>query len=164
MFFGPYCTATLTDLGADGVKLEPADGETSRLVGNPPVTPGMGPVYLRLNRGKRSVDWDLKTDAGREAMRRLLAVSDVFIHNIRSDAVERAGHSCEEVRAIHPDIVCVHCTGFDETGPFAELQAYDDIIQTSTGMAQLLPMVDGNERPRFLPAAITDRVPGLHAV
>lgn len=164
VFFGPYCTATLADLGADVVKLEPAEGDTSRLVGNPPVTPGMGPVYLRLNRGKRSVDWDLKTEAGREAMRRLLAVSDVFIHNIRSDAIARAGLSYEEVRAIRPDIVYVHCTGFDETGPFAGLQAYDDIIQASTGMAQLLPMVDGNERPRFLPAAIADKVSGLHAV
>ena len=48
VFFGPYCTATLADLGADVVKLEPAEGDTSRLVGTPPVTPGMGPVYLRL--------------------------------------------------------------------------------------------------------------------
>ena len=164
VFFGPYCTATLADLGAEVVKLEPAEGDTSRLVGNPPVTPGMGPVFMRLNRGKRSVDWDLKTEAGREAMRRLIAVSDVFIHNIRSDAIARAGLSYDDVRAIRPDIVYVHCTGFDESGPFAGLQAYDDIIQAATGLAQLLPMVDGNPRPRFLPAAIADKVSGLHAV
>lgn len=164
VFFGPYCTQTLADLGADVVKLEPAEGDTSRLIGNPPATPGMGPVYMRLNRGKRNIDWDLKSDAGREAMRRLIAQSDVFIHNIRSDAIGRIGLGYEDVRKLRPDIVYVHCTGFDESGPFAGLQAYDDIIQAATGMAQLLPMVDGNPNPRFVPAAIADKVSGLHAV
>jgi len=164
VFFGPYCTHTLADLGAEVVKLEPADGDTSRVIGNPPKTPGMGPVFMRLNRGKRSVDWDLKTEAGREAMHRLIAVSDVFIHNIRSDAIARIGLGYEAVRAIRPDIVYVHCTGFDESGPYAGLQAYDDIIQAASGMAQLLPMVDGNPQPRFMPAAIADKVSGLHAV
>lgn len=164
VFFGPYCTQTLADLGAEVVKLEPAEGDTSRLIGSPPGTPGMGPVFMRLNRGKRNVDWDLKSEAGREALRRLIEVSDVFIHNIRSDAAQRAGLSYEDVRRIRPDIVYVHCTGFDESGPYAGLQAYDDIIQAASGMAQLLPMVDGNPAPRFMPAAIADKVSGLHAV
>src|SRR4051794_2147600 len=65
VFFGPYCTATLADLGADVIKLEPqGDGDSARLVGNPRTTPGMGPVFMRLNRGKRNVDWDLKSPAG----------------------------------------------------------------------------------------------------
>lgn len=164
VFFGPYCTQTLADLGADVIKLEPAEGDSSRLVGNPPATALQGPVWLRLNRGKRLVDWDLKTEAGREAMRALIASSDVFIHNIRSDAIRRVGLDYDSVRAIRPDIVYVHCTGFDERGPYAGLQAYDDIIQAATGLAQLLPMVDGDPRPRFLPAAIADKVSGLHAV
>jgi crotonobetainyl-CoA:carnitine CoA-transferase CaiB-like acyl-CoA transferase len=164
VFFGPYCTQTLADLGADVIKLEPAEGDTSRLVGNPPATALQGPVWLRLNRGKRLVDWDLKTEAGREAMRALLATSDVFIHNIRSDAIRRVGLDYDSVRAIRPDIVYVHCTGFDERGPNAGLQAYDDIIQAASGLARLLPMVDGNPQPRFLPAAIADKVSGLHAV
>ena len=88
---GPHCTRILADLGAEVIKLEPADGDTARMVGNPPKTAGMGPVYLRLNRGKRSIDWDLRTDAGRDAMHRLLESSDVFIHNIRLDSVERLG-------------------------------------------------------------------------
>ena len=164
VFFGPYCTQTLADLGAEVIKLEPAEGDTSRLVGNPPQTPGMGPVFMRLNRGKRIVDWDLKSEEGRQAMHRLIETSDVLIHNIRSDAVQRAGLGYEEVRRLRPDIVYVHCTGFDERGPYAGLQAYDDIIQAASGMAQLLPMVDGNPQPRFLPAAIADKVSGLHAV
>ena len=119
---------------------------------------------MRLNRGKRIVDWDLKSEEGRQAMHRLIETSDVLIHNIRSDAVQRAGLGYEEVRRLRPDIVYVHCTGFDERGPYAGLQAYDDIIQAASGMAQLLPMVDGNPQPRFLPAAIADKVSGLHAV
>lgn len=164
VFFGPYCTATLADLGAEVIKLEPAEGDTSWLVGNPPKTPGVGPVFMRLNRGKRLIDWDLKTPEGMRAMRRLLETSDVFIHNIRSDAVRRMGLGYEQVREIRPDIVYVHCTGFDESGPYAGLQAYDDIIQAASGLAQLLPMADGNPAPRFMPAAIADKVSGLHAV
>jgi crotonobetainyl-CoA:carnitine CoA-transferase CaiB-like acyl-CoA transferase len=164
VFFGPYCTQTLADLGAEVIKLEPADGDTSRLIGNPPGQAGMGPVYMRLNRGKRNIDWNLKSVEGRESMRALLASSDVFIHNIRRDAVERAGLGYDEVRRLRPDIVYVHCTGFDERGPYAGLQAYDDIIQAASGLAQLLPMADGNPQPRFMPAAIADKVSGLHAV
>jgi crotonobetainyl-CoA:carnitine CoA-transferase CaiB-like acyl-CoA transferase len=119
---------------------------------------------MRLNRGKRSVVWDLKSDQGKEAMRRLLESSDVFIHNIRSDAIDRAGLGYEAVRAIKPDIVYVHCTGFDERGPYAGLQAYDDIIQAATGSASLLSKVDGNPQPRYVPMAMADKVSGLHAV
>lgn len=115
--FGPYATQVLADLGAEVVKLEPPEGDTIRLVGTAAVTPGMSPLHLRLNRGKRSVDWDLKTAPGREAMRRLLATSDVFIHNVRGDAIARAGLDYDGVRAIRPDIVYVHCTGFDQRGP-----------------------------------------------
>jgi len=162
--FGPYCTQILADLGAEVIKIEPAKGDTSRAIGVPPKTPGMGPVYLRLNRGKRSVVWDLKTADGRAAMRRLLETSDVFVHNIRSDAIKRAGFDYEEVKKIKPDIIYVHCTGFAEGGPYAGLQAYDDIIQAASGAANLLPRVDGNPKPRFLPMLFADKVSGLHAV
>ncbi|MET0351901.1 MAG: CoA transferase [Rhizobacter sp.] len=163
VIFGPYTTQILADLGADVVKVEPAGGDTVRLIGRPPATPGMGPAHLRLNRGKRSVDWDLRSEAGRSALTRLLQTSDVFIHNLRADAIERLGFGPEAVRALRPDIVYVHCTGFDQRGPNAGLQAYDDIIQAASGAASLLPHVDGNPQPRFLPMAVADKVSGLHA-
>ena len=162
--FGPYCTQILADLGAEVIKVEPADGDTARVIGTPAHTEGMGPVFLRLNRGKRSAIWDTKTEAGQEALRRLLADCDVFVHNIRPEAIGRAGLDYETVRAIRPDIIYVHCTGFALGGPYAGLQAYDDVIQAASGAASLLPRVDGNPQPRFLPMLFADKVSGLHAV
>ncbi|CAB3773330.1 carnitine dehydratase [Burkholderia sp. MSh2] len=161
--FGPYCTQILADLGADVIKVEPPGGDTVRRIGTPPVTVGMGPVHMRLNRGKRSVDWDQKTEAGRAAMRRLLETADVFVHNIRPEAIERAGLGYDEVRKLRPDIIYVHCTGFGLDGPYAGLQAYDDIIQAASGAATLLPRVDGDPKPRYLPTLFADKVSGLHA-
>ena len=161
--FGPYCTQTLADLGADVIKIEPPEGDHVRVIGTPAHTPGMGPVFLRLNRGKRSVVWDMKTEPGRTALQRLIATADVLLHNIRPDAVHRLGLGYEAVRALRPDIVYVHCTGFGLEGPYAGLQAYDDVIQASTGAAALLPRVDGNPAPRYLPMLFADKASGLHA-
>ena len=161
--FGPYCTQILGDLGADVIKIEPAGGDAARLIGTPAHTPGMGPAHLRLNRGKRSVVWDPKTEAGRAALHRLLETCDVFLHNVRPDAIDRAGLGYEAVRELRPDIIYVHCTGFGLDGPYAGLQAYDDVIQAASGAASLLPRVDGNPQPRFLPMLYADKVSGLHA-
>jgi crotonobetainyl-CoA:carnitine CoA-transferase CaiB-like acyl-CoA transferase len=161
--FGPYCTQILADLGADVIKVEPEEGDSIRNVGTPPKTPMMGPVYLRLNRGKRSVSWDMKSEKGKRAVRRLLETSDVFIHNIRPDAIDRLGLGYEAVKKVRPDIIYVHCTGFGLGGPYAGLQAYDDVIQAASGAVSLLPRVDGNPRPRYLPMLFADKVSGLHA-
>jgi crotonobetainyl-CoA:carnitine CoA-transferase CaiB-like acyl-CoA transferase len=143
VIFGPYCTQILADLGADVIKIEQdATGDASRNIGKSAKTPYMGPLHMRLNRGKRSVVWDL---------------------NIRPDAVERARLGYETVRKLKPDIIYVHCTGFDTRGPSSGLPAYDDIIQASSGAASLLPRVDGNPAPRFVPMAVADKVSGLHA-
>ncbi len=162
--FGPYCTQILADLGADVIKVEPMEGDSARNIGVPAKTPLMGPVHLRLNRGKRSVAWDMKTEAGKKAIRRLLETSDVFIHNIRPEAIDRLGLGYDAVRKLRPDIIYVHCTGFGLGGPYAGLQAYDDIIQAASGAVSLLPRVDGNPRPRYLPMLFADKVSGLHAV
>ena len=164
VIFGPYCTQTLADLGADVVKLEPEHGDDFRNVGKSAKTKHMGPCHMTINRGKRSVIWDLKSDAGRRAIRQLISESDVFIHNVRDSAIQRLGLTYEEVKAIKPDIVYVHCVGFGSDGPYAGRPAYDDLIQGLSGAASLLPKVDGNKQPRFLPTAFADKVSGLHAV
>lgn len=164
VIFGPYATNTLAQLGADIVKIEPSSGDEVRRVGRPVHTRGMGPAHLALNRGKRSVVWDLKSDRGREALRRLLATADVFIHNLRPEAVSRLGLDYEAVKAIRPEVVYVHCTGFGSDGPYAGLPAYDDIIQAASGITSLLPRADGRPEPRFLPTALADKVSSLHAI
>ncbi|MEQ3650508.1 CoA transferase [Hyphomonas sp.] len=164
VIFGPYCTQTLADMGADVVKVEPKGGDDFRNVGKPANNRSMGPCHLTINRGKRSVVWDLKADEGRAAIRELIGQSDVFIHNIRPDAVARLGLTFEEVKAIKPDIIYVHCLGFGSDGPYAGRPAYDDLIQGLSGATMLLPKVDGNERPRFIPTAFADKVSGMHAM
>ena len=164
VIFGPYCTQMLADLGAEVIKIEPAHGDNGRTIGRPANTPGMGKLHMTVNRGKKSVNWNLKTEQGRTKLRSLIATSDVFIHNVRSDAIRRLGLDYESVRSIKPDIIYVHCTGFDSDGPDAGLPAYDDIIQGASGIASLLPRVDGETTPRYLPLAIADKVGGLYAL
>lgn len=160
--FGPYCTQTLADMGADVIKVEPPAGDLFRLAGRPPKTPFMGACHMTLNRGKRSITLDLKDAADAATMRELIATADVFIHNVRGKAIERLGFGHEALKAVKPDLIYVHCVGFGSDGPYADLQAYDDVIQAATGTASLLSRVDGDPRPRFLPSLIADKVAGLY--
>ena len=138
VIFGPYATMMLADLGADVIKIEPPTGDTFRMSGKPAKTKGMGACHMTLGRGKRSVALDLKQAADKEVLRKLLATADVFIHNIRADAIERLGFDYESVKALKPDIIYVHCVGFGSDGPYAELQAYDDVIQGLTGCTDMI--------------------------
>lgn len=160
--FGPYATQTLADLGAEVIKVEAPGGDNFRYAGKPAKTRAMGPCHLSLNRGKSSIVLDLKAEADQATMRELIAASDVFIHNVRDKAISALGFGYEAVKAIKPDIVYVHCQGFGSDGPYADLQAYDDIIQAATGTATLAGRVDGEGRPRYVPSLIADKVAGLH--
>lgn len=163
--FGPYCTQLLADLGAEVIKVEtPGIGDPFRWSAPAPASPNMAPGFMALNRGKQSIALDLKSDTDQAVMQALLAKADVFVVNVRGKALERLGLDYEAVRALNPDIVYVHCVGFGQDGPYADLQAYDDVIQAGTGTATLLPRVDGDQRPRYLPSLIADKVAGLHAV
>ena len=160
--FGPYATQILCDLGAEVIKIEPEIGDKFRHAGKPAKTFGMGPVHMGLNRGKQSVVLDLKDPNDAQILRDLIPTADVFIHNIRSKAIERLGFGYEAVKAIRPNIVYVHCMGFGSGGPYADHQAYDDVIQAATGAVTLISRVDGDPRPRYLPSVIADKVAGLH--
>ncbi len=161
--FGPYATKILADLGADVTKIEPLEGDIARFLAKGAVTPGMSPAFMAMSRGKTSLSMDLKRPENQAKLRDLIANADVVIHNIRGKAAETLGIDYETVRAIKPDIIHVHCTGFGQDGPYAELQAYDDVIQAASGAATLLSRVDGNPKPRYLPSLIADKVSGLHA-
>lgn len=161
--FGPYCTQILADLGADVVKIEPLTGDGFRHAGRPAKTVGMGPQHIALNRNKKSLALDLKQAKAKDKLTRLIETADMFIHNVRAGAMDRLGFGYEAVRALKPDIIYLHCVGFGSNGPYAGLQAYDDVIQAMTGTTNLLSRVDGDPRPRYLPSLIADKTAGLHA-
>jgi len=163
VIFGPYATQILADLGADVIKVEPPAGDQFRPGTRAAKTPGMGSAWMAANRGKRSVALDLKSADDLAVMRRLLSEADVFVVNVRGKAMERLGLDYAAVKAINPAIIYAHCVGFGQDGPYADLQAYDDVIQAATGTATLLPRVDGQAKPRYLPSLIADKVSGLHA-
>lgn len=162
--FGPYCTQILADLGAEVIKVEsPGTGDPFRWSAQPACTPGMAPGFMAVNRGKRSIALDLKAADDLAVMHALLAEADLFVVNVRGNALKRLGLDYAAVRALNPRLIYVHCVGFGQDGPYADLQAYDDVIQAATGTATLLPRVDGDPRPRYLPSLIADKVAGLHA-
>ena len=167
VLLGPYATQILGDLGADIIKVEAPDGDILRW-GVPPtdrnIHPDMGPIYLTVNRNKRSVVLDLQKEGGREAMRRLLKSADAFMTNVRGAGLARLGFDYEGAKAIKPDLVYVHCVGFAEGGAYAGRQAYDDLVQAASGITDLMPRVDGDPTPRMLPSLVADKATGLHAV
>jgi crotonobetainyl-CoA:carnitine CoA-transferase CaiB-like acyl-CoA transferase len=160
--FGPYTTQILADLGAEVIKVETETGDVLRYSGKPAATPGMAPAFMALNRGKESIVLNLKAADDLAVMRALLAEADVFVLNVRGKAAARLGLDYEAVKALNPEIIYAHCVGFGQDGPYADLQAYDDVIQAATGTTTLLPRADGNPRPRYLPSLIADKVAGLH--
>ncbi|HEY5238102.1 MAG TPA: CoA transferase [Rhizomicrobium sp.] len=161
--FGPYATQTLGDLGADVVKIEGPDGDRQRHSAKHATNADMGSVFMALNRNKRSVTLDLKTEEGRERLRAMIPGAHVFIHNIRADAAARLGFSYEDLVKLNPSLIYVHCVGYGSDGPYAGRQAFDDLVQAASGATDLLTRVDGNEEMRLLPSYFADKVSGLHA-
>lgn len=161
VLMGPYATQILGDLGADVVKVEPPGGDSVRNVG-PRRNPGMASIFLHANRSKRSIVLDLKHPQGREALLKLAAGADVLIYNVRPQAMSRLGLDYEAVRQVNPKILYVGVFGYGQSGPYAALPAYDDLIQGAVGIPSLSVMA-GAEVPRYAPNAIADRIVGLSA-
>lgn len=157
---GPYATQVLGDLGADVVKVESPAGDNMRAVG-PMRNPGMGHLYLHLNRNKRSIVLDLKTPGGRDACLALSRDCDAVLFNIRPQAMTRLGLSYQAFAAINPKLVYIGAYGFGEQGPYAGKPAYDDLIQGQTGIADLYRRHTGDV-PRYAPLTLADRGVGLH--
>ena len=159
---GPFTTRILADYGADVVKVEGKDGDIMRWTG-PWRHPGMGAVFLHLNRGKRSIVLDLKSAGGRAAVLALCATADVLIHNIRPAAMRRLGLDYPEVARANPKIVYVDLVGYGQRGPYAARPAYDDLIEGASGLASLFEGT-GNDAPRYVPLNVADRIAGINAV
>src|ERR1700730_9083085 len=162
VLMGPFATQILGDYGADVIKIEPPTGDVMP-PGGPMRSPGMGSVYLQVNRNKRSVVLDVKKPAGRLAVLKLCKSADVFVHNIRPAAMRRLKLGAADVRAANPRTIYVSLRGYGESGPYAGRPAYDDLIQGITGIPWLIGSIGGGE-PRYVPLTIADRIVGLNAV
>ena len=159
---GPYCTQLLGDLGADVIKVESPSGDIMRHAG-PMVSEAMGPIYLTINRNKRAMTLDLKTEGAKEILRALAKTADGFIHNIRAGGMRRLGFDYESVKALNPNIIYCHAVGYGSKGHYAERQAYDDLVQAASGAAFMIPQQDGTTEPRYFPGLVADKTTGLHA-
>jgi crotonobetainyl-CoA:carnitine CoA-transferase CaiB-like acyl-CoA transferase len=155
---GPWAAQQLGDLGADVVKIEPPEGDTTRQLG-PMRNPNMGAFYLAVNRNKRSIVLDLKQEAARDVLRRLAERADVLLHNYRPQAARRLGMSYEAFRAINPGIVYVGTYGFRAAGPYGNKPAYDDVIQAASGIASLQASLIGE--PRYVPTIVADKTSSM---
>ncbi|MGW9333600.1 CaiB/BaiF CoA transferase family protein [Bosea sp. NPDC055594] len=157
---GPMAAQYLGDMGADVIKVEAPEGDVTRMIG-PRRSEKMGALFLANNRNKRSIVLDLKTEAGRVALMRLAAASDVLIHSVRTSAAERIGLSYPTLSALNPRLVYCHLKGFSDAGLYAGKPAYDDIVQALSGLAMLQTVVGGE--PRYMPTILADKVTAVHA-
>lgn len=158
---GPYATQILADYGADVIKVEAPGGDIMRLAA-PARHTGMGAAFLQANRNKRSVVLDVKKESGRAALLRLCATADVFVHNIRTAAMQRARLGADDLRKDNPRLIYVSLIGYGESGPYAGRPAYDDLIQGLSGLPALHAQVTGEE-PRYVPLTMVDRIMGVSA-
>ncbi|MFT3660977.1 MAG: CoA transferase [Gordonia sp. (in: high G+C Gram-positive bacteria)] len=157
-FMGPYASLLLANLGADVCKVETPSGDTTRGVG-PARNPGMGAIFLHLNRNKRSIVLDLKSADGRAAIDRMIERADVLVYSLRPAAMARMGLDYERVRARNPRIVYCGAFGFGQGGQYAAKPAYDDLIQSAVGMPVLQARKQGP--PDYVASAVADRVVGM---
>lgn len=151
---GPWAAQQFGDFGADVIKVEAPEGDTTRRLG-PARNEGMASFYLGCNRNKRSVVLDLKQASGREALFKLAESADVLMHNYRPGPARRLGISFEALAAINPRLVVLATYGYRADGPMGERAAYDDIIQAGSGLAALQGVVAGE--PRFVPSIVCDK-------
>ena len=161
MVMGPYCTQILADMGADVIKIEPPGGDNTRYVSQGPA-PGMNGVFVNVNRGKRSVVLDLRTEQGKSALSGLVAQADVFIHSMRAQAIAKLGFSYTDVALLNPSIVYTNCYGYGHRGPDRDRPAYDDTIQAECGLPAVQQMLTGEAN--YVGTIMADKVAGLTAV
>lgn len=159
---GPHCTRMLADMGAEVIKIEPAEGETMRT--RPPLRNNCSTAFGQLNVGKNSLVLDLKSPAGVEAVRRLIATADVLVENFRPGVMRRLKLDYASVRDINPKLIFCSISGYGQTGPSAELPAYAPVIHAASGYEMAhLAYQPGRSRPDYCGIYHADVLTGVYA-
>ena len=157
---GPFCTMLLADMGADVVKVEKPGGDAIRGIG-PPFINGESAAFLQINRNKRSIVVDLKTEQGAESVRRMAAQADVLVQNYRPGAMDRMGLGYEHVKTLNPALLYCSISGFGSTGPYSTRPGFDLVTQGMSGLMSLTGQPDG--APTKIGVPITDLNAGFYA-
>ena len=131
---GPFCCMLLGDLGADVIKVEPPDGDQARRAMGFKLKGDDSLGFLNMNRNKRSITLDLKSEAGRSAFLRVAETADVIVENYRPGGMKRLGVDYEVVRAVNPGVIYASISGFGQTGPWADRPGFDLIAQAASGI------------------------------
>jgi crotonobetainyl-CoA:carnitine CoA-transferase CaiB-like acyl-CoA transferase len=157
--FGPYATQNLGDMGADIVKVEAPEGDIARWI-IPTQSPGMAGLFMNTNRNKRSIVLDLKKSAARDALLQLAAGADVFVHNLRPQAIAKLKLTYADLKPVNGQLIYCNAWGFGRRGPYAERPAYDDVIQAMSGIADLVHRQTGGP-PALAPTIMADKTSGM---
>ncbi len=157
---GPLATMILGDQGADVIKVEAPDGDSTRAGANR--RGGFSASFLNNNRNKRSIVLNLKDPAALRVLLRLAATADVFVQNFRPGVADRIGVGEAAIRAVAPSIVYVSISGFGESGPYAQRPVYDPLIQGFSGLATVQGGSDA-ARPRMLRTILPDKLTAITA-
>ncbi|WP_139864590.1 CaiB/BaiF CoA transferase family protein [Bradyrhizobium ivorense] len=159
---GPHCTRMLADMGAEVIKIEPAEGETMRT--RPPLRNNCSTAFGQLNVGKQSLVLDLKSPAGGEAIRRLIATADVLVENFRPGVMRRLQLDYASVSGINPKVIYCSISGYGQSGPSAELPAYAPVIHAASGYEMAhLAYQRGRTRPDHCGIYHADVLTGTYA-
>ena len=156
---GPFCTLLLADMGAEVIKVEPPGGDPLRAQGV--IVEGLSWYFAAFNRNKRSIVLNLRNAAGKEALRRLIATTDVVVDNFRPGVMADLGLDWPQLSALRPGVVHTSVTGFGERGPYADRPAFDFIAQAMSGFMSCNGTLDTG--PMRSGAPISDLVAGLYA-
>lgn len=154
---GPFATMFLADQGADVIKIEPIGGDITRRSRAPIDKKGeFSALFISSNRGKRSLAIDVKSDAGRDVLAKLVAKADVLVQNFRPGTMERLGLGVDELRRRHPRLIYVSISGVGDSGPYVKKRVYDPIIQGLSGFADIQSQAVTN-RPQMIRTIVCDK-------
>ena len=158
---GPYCTMMLADMGAEVIKLEmPGRGDDSRSWG-PPFVEGESAYFMSINRNKKSITLNMKSDKSTEIIHKLIKQSDVLVENFRPGAMERLGLDYERVKEMNPRIIYCSISGFGQDGPYRMLPGFDQVLQGMGGLMSITGELGGP--PIKVGVAIADISGGMFA-